>query len=215
MSKPTHGPGSGINWSAVFAFPNPVNEYAARITAGLVVLLAGATLLAGSGWGLVLIAAGFWLRVLFGPRISPLALLSVKVLAPRLGRARLVPGPPKRFAQGMGTVVSTTALVLFAAGAAPAAWIVACGPHRGGLARSLRRILPGLRDLRRPAAPRPDPGGDLRGLQQRGAQAVVTPTSRSAMPRMTFRRLECFEPFPGQALLAVEGAQDVSRDGTR
>jgi hypothetical protein len=124
MSKPTHGPHSGINWSAVFAFPNPVNEYAARITAGLVVLLAAATLLAGSGWGLALIAAGFWLRVLFGPRISPLALLSVKVLAPRLGRARLVPGPPKRFAQGMGTVVSTAALILFAAGAAPAAWIV-------------------------------------------------------------------------------------------
>jgi len=124
MSKPTHGPGSGINWSAVFAFPNPVNEYAARITAGLVVLLAGATLLTGAGWGLVLIAVGFWLRVLFGPRISPLALLSVKVLAPQLGRARLVPGPPKRFAQGMGTVVSTTALILFAAGASPAAWIV-------------------------------------------------------------------------------------------
>jgi hypothetical protein len=124
MSKATSGPRSGINWSAVFAFPNPVNEYAARITAGLVVLLACATLLTGSGWGLVLITAGFWLRVLFGPRFSPLALLSVKVLAPRLPRARLVPGPPKRFAQGMGTVVSTTALILFAAGGAPAAWIV-------------------------------------------------------------------------------------------
>lgn len=124
MSKLTDGQTTGTSWSAVFAFPNPVNEYAARITAGLVVLLAGATLLSGSVWGLVLIAAGFWLRVLFGPRISPLALLSVKVLAPRLGRVRLVSGPPKRFAQGMGTVVSTTALILFVAGAAPAAWIV-------------------------------------------------------------------------------------------
>jgi hypothetical protein len=123
MSKLTDGQTTGINWSAVFAFPNPVNEYAARITAALVVLLAGATLLSGSVWGLVLIAAGFWLRVLFGPRISPLALLSVKVLAPRLGSARLVPGPPKRFAQGMGTAVSSTALILFLAGAAPAAWI--------------------------------------------------------------------------------------------
>ena len=105
-----------------FAFPNPVNEYAARITAGLVVLLAAATLLTGFGWGLAVIAVGFWLRVLFGPRISPLALLSVKVLAPRLGRVKLVPGPPKRFAQGIGAAVSTTALVLFVAGAAPAAW---------------------------------------------------------------------------------------------
>jgi hypothetical protein len=109
---------------ALFSFPNPVNEYAARVTAGLVVVLALATAAAGSGWGLLAIAAGFWLRVLFGPRISPLALLSVKVITPRLGRVKLVPGPPKRFAQGMGAAVSTMALALFAAGAAPAAWTV-------------------------------------------------------------------------------------------
>jgi hypothetical protein len=113
---------AGVDWRAVFAFPNPVNDYAARITAGLVVLLAVATLLTGLGWGLVIIAAGFWLRVLFGPRISPLALLSVKVLAPRLGRAKLVPGPPKRFAQGIGAAVSTVAAALFLANLAPAAW---------------------------------------------------------------------------------------------
>lgn len=110
--------------SSVFAFPNPVNEYAARVTAGLVVLLAVVTAVSGSVWGLAAIAAGFWLRVLFGPRVSPLALLSVKVITPRLGRVKLVPGPPKRFAQGMGAAVSTTALVLFVAGAAPAAWAV-------------------------------------------------------------------------------------------
>ena len=108
----------------VFAFPNPVNEYAARITAGLVVLLAAATLLTGFGWGPAVIAAGFWLRVLFGPRISPLAMLSVRVLAPRLGRVKLVPGPPKRFAQGIGAVMSTAAAVLLAVGLAPAAWIL-------------------------------------------------------------------------------------------
>jgi hypothetical protein len=113
-----------VDWRAVFAFPNPVNEYAARITAGLVVVLAGVTLLSGIGWGLAIIAAGFWLRVLFGPRISPLALLSVKVLAPRLGRAKLVPGPPKRFAQGIGAAVSTGAAALFVTGLAPAAWIL-------------------------------------------------------------------------------------------
>jgi hypothetical protein len=107
---------------SLFAFPNPVNEYAARVTAGLVVLLALVTAVAGSVWGLLAIAAGFWLRLLFGPRISPLALLSVKVITPRLGK--LVPGPPKRFAQGMGAFVSTASLLLFAAGAVPAAWTV-------------------------------------------------------------------------------------------
>ncbi|MGX5716485.1 DUF4395 domain-containing protein [Arthrobacter sp. MAHUQ-56] len=106
----------------LFAFPNPVNEYAARVTAGLVVLLAVVTAATGSAWGLLGIAVGFWLRVLFGPRISPLALLSVKVITPRLGKVKLVPGPPKRFAQGIGAAVSTAALLLLSSGAAPAAW---------------------------------------------------------------------------------------------
>jgi len=109
-------------WRKVFEFPNPVNEYAARITAGLVVVLAAVTMLTGWGWGLAPIAAGFWLRVLFGPRISPLAQLSVRVLAPRLGRAKLVPGPPKRFAQGIGAAISTASALLLAAGLSPAAW---------------------------------------------------------------------------------------------
>jgi len=110
--------------SSLFAFPNPVNEYAARVTAGLVVVLALATAVTGSVWGLLALAAGFWLRVLFGPRVSPLALLSVKVITPWLGKVRLVAGPPKRFAQGLGAAISTITLLLFLAGAAPAAWTV-------------------------------------------------------------------------------------------
>jgi hypothetical protein len=108
----------------IFAFPNPVNEYAARTTAGLVVVAAVATLATGLGPGLVLIAAGFWLRVLFGPRISPFALLSVKVIAPRLGKPKLVPGPPKRFAQGIGAALTTAAAVLYFLGFGTAAWVL-------------------------------------------------------------------------------------------
>lgn len=114
----------GVDWGTVFAFPNPVNEYAARITAGLVVILAVATLLTGWGWGLIALAVGFWLRVLFGPRISPLALLSVKVLAPRIGHAKLVAGPPKRFAQGIGAALTSAAVVLYLTGFQPAAWVL-------------------------------------------------------------------------------------------
>lgn len=109
-------------WKRVFAFPNPVNEYAARCTAGVVAVLALLFLVTGQGWGLPLIAAGFALRLMFGPRISPAALLSVKVLAPRFGAPKLVPGPPKRFAQGIGTVLSGAAAVLFLAGVPAAAW---------------------------------------------------------------------------------------------
>lgn len=107
-----------------FAFPNPVNEYAARITAGIVVVLALAAVTASLVWLVGLIAAGFVLRVAFGPRISPAAQLSVKVLAPRLGAPKLVPGPPKRFAQGIGAVLSITAFVLLLAGAAPLGWLL-------------------------------------------------------------------------------------------
>ncbi|RAX17181.1 DUF4395 domain-containing protein [Pseudarthrobacter sp. AG30] len=110
--------------SSLFAFPNPVNEYAARTTAALVVLLSVVTAVTGSVWGLLAIAVGFWLRLLFGPRISPLAVLSVKVITPRLGKVKLVPGPPKRFAQGIGAAVSTAALLLFASGLGLAAWLL-------------------------------------------------------------------------------------------
>lgn len=109
--------------SSLFAFPNPVNEYAARVTAGLVVGLALLTALTGSVWGFAALAVGFWLRVLFGPRISPLALLSVKVITPRLGKVRLVAGPPKRFAQGIGAAVTTIALLLFLADVVPGAYL--------------------------------------------------------------------------------------------
>lgn len=109
-----------------FPFPNPVNEYAARSTAGIVVVLSIAVLAlglaTGAVWGLWVIAAGFWLRLAWGPRFSPAGRIAVHLIAPRLGPARLVAGPPKRFAQGIGAAVSTAAELLAAAGLEPAAW---------------------------------------------------------------------------------------------
>jgi hypothetical protein len=105
-----------------FAFPNPVNEYAARSTAGVVVVLALVAVISGQAWLVGVIAAGFVLRLAFGPRISPAALLSVHVLAPRFGAPKLVPGPPKRFAQGIGVALSVAAFVLLLAGASLAGW---------------------------------------------------------------------------------------------
>jgi hypothetical protein len=46
------------------------------------------------------------------------------VIAPRLGTPRYVSGPPKRFAQGMGTVMSSAAAVLALSGAHIVAAIV-------------------------------------------------------------------------------------------
>lgn len=114
-----------------FPFPNPVNEVAARIVAGLVVattltiVVVGATVLPQAGWALWAVAAGFALRVGWGPRYSPFGLLATRVVAPRLGAPRLVPGPPKRFAQAIGLVVTAAAAVAFTLGAPVVAWALA------------------------------------------------------------------------------------------
>jgi hypothetical protein len=98
-------------------FPNPVNELAARTVAAGVVLMALATLIlgiaVGSDWlGLsAVIAAGFLARVASGPTFSPLGQLATRVIAPRLGPAKFVAGPPKRFAQALGAVMSTAAVI--------------------------------------------------------------------------------------------------------
>ncbi len=107
---------------SLFSFPDPVNEKAARTVAAGVVLMCAAAILARQPWLLVVVAAGFWARVLTGPTLSPLGRLATSVVAPTLGRPKYVPGPPKRFAQGIGTAFSTAAvLTWFGAGAhAPA-----------------------------------------------------------------------------------------------
>jgi hypothetical protein len=110
--------------SALFSFPHPVNEKAARTVAGLVVVLALMTLLTGAWWLTVPLALGFWARVLTGPTLSPFGQLATRVIAPRLGTPKYVSGPPKRFAQGMGAVISTTAAVLAVSGAHTAAGVV-------------------------------------------------------------------------------------------
>ena len=96
----------------LFSFPNPVNEKAARVVAGVVLVTTTVVLATGAYWLLVPLAYGFWARVLTGPTLSPLGALAQKVIAPRLGPSKPVPGPPKRFAQGMGVAFSTAALVL-------------------------------------------------------------------------------------------------------
>jgi Domain of unknown function (DUF4395) len=97
----------------VFSFPDPVNEVSARLVAGGVVLMSLAAIVLGQPWIAAVIAYGFVARVLTGPTLSPLGQLVTRVITPRLPvDPRYVPGPPKRFAQGIGAVFSTTAAVL-------------------------------------------------------------------------------------------------------
>jgi hypothetical protein len=105
---------------ALFTFPNPVNEVAARVVAAGVLLLSVVTLVLSLTvdtrwlWLTAPLAYGFVARVLTGPTLSPLGQLATRVVAPRIAPARYVPGPPKRFAQGMGAALSLAALVLYA-----------------------------------------------------------------------------------------------------
>lgn len=108
------------------SFPNPVDEVSARLVAGGALAIAGAFVLTGWAWLVVVLAYGFVARVLAGPRLSPLGLIVTRVLRPGLPIApRPVPGPPKRFAQGIGATLSTLALVLTLVGAGTGARVVA------------------------------------------------------------------------------------------
>jgi len=108
-----------------FTFPNPVDEVSARLVATGVVVLTTALLATRLWWLLVPLAFGFVARVSSGPRFSPLGLVVTRVLRPRLNvAARPVPGPPKRFAQGIGAAFSVLASGLVLAGVTTAALVV-------------------------------------------------------------------------------------------
>ena len=99
---------------SILSFPNPVNEVAARSVAGMVLALALATILTGEPWLLLFLVYGFVARVLTGPTLSPIGLIATRLVVPLLNiPEQPVPGPPKRFAQFVGLVVSSVGAVLF------------------------------------------------------------------------------------------------------
>jgi hypothetical protein len=106
----------------LISFPDPVNEVSARLVAGGVVIMSALTIGFGWRWGPYVLAYGFLARVLSGPKLSPLGQLVTRGLTPRLPvPPKLVPGAPKRFAQGMGLFFAVTASVFSAVGLWPGA----------------------------------------------------------------------------------------------
>lgn len=99
--------------STLFSFPNPVNEVSARLVAAGVVVMAAATVVVDLRWLTLVLAYGFVARVLAGPTLSPLGQLVTRVITPALPfREKLVPGPPKRFAQLIGAILTVSVVVL-------------------------------------------------------------------------------------------------------
>lgn len=97
--------------SNIVGFPSVVNERAARVIAGAIAILGVVVLVTGWHVLTVLMAVGFLLRVIGGPRLSPIGRLVADHIAPRMGPAIPTAGPPKRFAQAVGLVVTTSAAV--------------------------------------------------------------------------------------------------------
>jgi hypothetical protein len=110
----------------LFEFPNPVNEVSARLVAGGVVVISVLTIALDQPWLLLVLAYGFVARVLTGPTLSPLGQLATRVLTPALHlEPRLVAGPPKRFAQGIGATLSVAAVIAhFGFGATTVAYVL-------------------------------------------------------------------------------------------
>lgn len=109
---------------ALASFPTVVNEKAARVVAAFVAALGALGALTQWRWVPVMLAVGFALRVLAGPRFSPIGRLAAQVIAPRLGRPKLVPGAPKRFAQGIGLALTGVATVAALSGASTLATVL-------------------------------------------------------------------------------------------
>ena len=98
----------------LFTFPNPVNEVSARLVAGGVVLVTLVILVFDQTWLIVPLAYGFVARALSGPTLSPLGQLITRVVTPALAvEPRMVPGPPKRFAQAIGATLSVSAAIAY------------------------------------------------------------------------------------------------------
>tara|TARA_Y100000590_G_scaffold467784_1_gene647961 strand:+ start:4185 stop:4664 length:480 start_codon:yes stop_codon:yes gene_type:complete len=88
-------------------FPNPVNEYAARTVAFMVLILSILTLIFNSPSLSAILLYGFLARVLTGPKLSPMGIIATKLIVPKfIKKEKLVPGPPKRFAQLIGLIFS-------------------------------------------------------------------------------------------------------------
>jgi hypothetical protein len=110
----------------LFSFPNPVNDAAARSVAVGVWTMSVLALVTGWAWILIPLTYGFLARLATGPTLSPLGQFATRVSGPRLVKwQKFVPGPPKRFAQGIGVALTVAATTTWlSAGWSDARWIL-------------------------------------------------------------------------------------------
>ena len=132
------------------AFPNPVNEKAARVVAGVVLAISVVILATGAHWLLIPLAYGFWARVLTGPTLSPLGWVAQNVIAPALGtqEARARPAQALRPGHGARSSPPRRSCSALVAGDDTAADAVLGAARRRRRPGVDLRLLPGLQGLR-------------------------------------------------------------------
>ena len=100
-------------------FPRVVDDVTVRLIASVVLVLALVALDLRQPWIYLVLALDFTLRTAFGPRASPLAQLVIRFIRPRVSTpSRPTAGPPKRFAAGIGAVLTSSAAALWLLGVA-------------------------------------------------------------------------------------------------
>jgi hypothetical protein len=78
----------------LFRFPNPANEVATRLTAGVMAILAWVAVITQPTWLFAVLAVSFVLRLAFGSRGEPVAWFMARVITPRLPfKGAMVAGP--------------------------------------------------------------------------------------------------------------------------
>jgi small-conductance mechanosensitive channel len=107
--------------------PTQVDPRGLRVAAGITAVVLALVLITPEPVSLVLLAvqvAVFAIAALVGLKSSPYSLLFATVIRPRIGApAELEDSRPPRFAQVVGLVFTTIALVAFIAGAAAVGYI--------------------------------------------------------------------------------------------
>lgn len=106
----------------IFLFPERVTEATVRLVAGGVSLSLVGGYLSGVVWVLPLLAVGFALRFVAGPRYSPLARLAIRGTELLRLPARTTAGAPKQFAAAIGAITLSFASVLVNTSLPRAGW---------------------------------------------------------------------------------------------
>ena len=110
---------------SIFSFPETINEYAARTVAGFIVIMALTYLYSHNIYLLIFMVYGFLARVVAGPSLSPIALLVTKIIIPQMGNPYAeCPGPPKRFAQFVGLIFTSSAFYCIIRGESTTAYLL-------------------------------------------------------------------------------------------